>query len=77
MGNGCEIVSLVLLDEYVITRDKDTESMRYGGSSPPMTQKKRKQFSRIFTIDKIQEKGCWTFRRILIAQDVEYLRCVK
>lgn len=38
IGNGCEIVSLVLLDEYVITRDKDTESVRYGGSIPPMTQ---------------------------------------
>ena len=38
IGNGCEIVSLVLLDEYVITRDKDTKSARYGGSIPPMTQ---------------------------------------
>ena len=38
IGNGCEIVSLVLLDEYAITRDKDTESFRYGGSIPPMTQ---------------------------------------
>ena len=48
-GNGCGIVSPVLLGEYVITRDKDTESFRYGGSIPPMTQK-RKQLSRIFTI---------------------------
>ena len=47
IGNGCGIVSPVLLDEYVITRDKDTESMGYGGSIPPMTQK-RKQLSRIF-----------------------------
>ena len=39
IGDGCGIVSPVLLDEYVITRDKDTESMRYGGSNPPMTQK--------------------------------------
>ena len=39
IGNGCGIVSPVLLDEYVITRDKDTDSMRYGGSIPPMTQK--------------------------------------